>query len=154
MGINFADVASKRIEEVERPPLPPVGTYRFRVMKVPESTKSQDEAWEFLRFNCRAVEALDNVDTSDYKGDINNVMLSKSFVFNTQDEASFETTLFQLRQFCEKHLQCAEPGMTIAEMLNNAVNQEFLGDVRWQQDKRDQSGETFNAEIGLTAPVE
>jgi hypothetical protein len=81
-------------------------------------------------------------------------MLSKSFVFNSADEAAFETTLFQVRQFCEKHLQCVEPGMSIAEMLNNSVNAEFLGDVRWQQDKRDQSGETFNAEIGRTAPVE
>jgi hypothetical protein len=26
--------------------------------------------------------------------------------------------------------------------------------VVWKQDKRDQSGETFNAEIGRTAPVE
>lgn len=154
MALNFAEIASKRVEEVERPPLPPVGTYRFRVTKVPESTKSQDEQWEFLRFNCKAIEALDNVDTAEYPGDISNIMLSKSFVFNSADEAAFETTLFQLRQFCEKHLKCVEEGMTIAEMLNASVNAEFLGDVRWQQDKRDQSGETFNAEIGRTAPVE
>lgn len=152
--VDFASIASKKIEEVERPPLPPVGTYRFRVTKVPESTKSQDEQWEFLRFNCRAIEALDNVETSDYPGDIANIMLSKSFVFNSADEAAFETTLFQLRTFCEKHLNCTEPSMTVAEMLNASVNAEFLGDVKWQQDKRDQSGETFNAEIGRTAPVE
>lgn len=154
MALNFADIASKKVEEVERPPLPPVGTYRFRVMKVPESTKSGDEQWEFLRFNCRAIEPMDNVDLSDYKGDPANIMLSKSFVFNSSDEAAFEQTLFQLRQFCEKHLRCVEPGMSIAEMLNASVNAEFLGDVKWSQDKRDQSGETFNAEIGRTAPVE
>lgn len=154
MALNFADIVAKKVEEVERPPLPPVGTYRFRVMKVPESTKSQDEQWEFLRFNCRAIEPLDNVDLSDYKGDPTNIMLSKSFVFNSADEAAFETTLFQLRTYLEKHLQCIEPGMTIAEGLNASVNAEFLGDVAWKQDKRDQSGETFNAEIGRTAPVE
>lgn len=154
MALNFAEIASKKVEEVERPPLPPVGTYRFRVMKVPESTKSGDEQWEFLRFNCRAIEPMDNVETGDYPGDIANIMLSKSFVFNSADEAAFETTLFQLRQFCEKHLRCVEDGMTVAEMLNASVNAEFLGDVKWQQDKRDQSGETFNAEIGRTAPVE
>lgn len=152
--VDFASIASKKVEEVERPPLPPVGTYRFRVMKIPESTKSQDEQWEFVRFNCRAVEPMDNVDLDGYKGDPANIMLSKTFVFNTQDEAAFEQTLFNLRQFCENHLKCVEDGMSIAEMLNNSVNQEFLGDVRWQQDKRDQSGETFNAEIGRTAPVE
>lgn len=152
--VDFASIASKKVEEVERPPLPPVGTYRFRVMKVPESTKSKDEQWEFLRFNCRAQEAMDNVDVEAYPGDIVNVMLSKTFIFNTQDEAAFEQTLFQLRQFCEKHLRCVEPGQTVAEMLNNSVNQEFLGDVKWVQDKQDQSGETFNAEIGRTAPTE
>lgn len=152
--VDFASIASKKVEEVERPPLPPVGTYRFRVMKVPESSKSQDEAWEFVRFNCRAMEPKDNVDLDGYKGDPANIMLGKSFVFNTQDEAAFETTLFQLTQFCEKHLRCTEPGMSIAEMLNATVNQEFLGDVVWRQDKRDQSGETFNAEISRTAPVE
>lgn len=152
--VDFASIASKKVEDVERPPLPPVGTYRFRVMKVPESTKSQDEQWEFVRFNCRAIEPQDNVDLEGYKGDPHNIMLSKTFVFNTQDEVAFETTLFNLTQFCEKHLRCTEAGMSIAEMLNASVNSEFLGDVRWQQDKRDQSGETFNAEIGRTAPVE
>lgn len=152
--VDFASIAAKKVEDVERPPLPPVGTYRFRVLKVPESTKSQDEAWEFLRFNCRAIEPLDDVDLSDYKGDPANIMLPKSFVFNTQDEVEFEKTLFNVRQFCEKHLQCVEPGMSIAEMVNASVNAEFLGTVKYSQDKRDQSGETFNAEIGRTAPVE
>lgn len=151
---NFNEIASKKVEDVERPPLPPVGTYRFRVMKVPESTKSQDEKWEFVRFPCKVVEALDNVEVGDYPGEIGNIMLSKAFVFDTQDEAAFETTLFNLRQFCEKHLRCVEEGMSIAEMMNASINAEFLGDVRWKQDKRDETGETFNAEIGRTAPVE
>lgn len=152
--VDFASIASKKVEEVERPPLPPVGTYRFRVMKIPTQTKSGDEKWEFVRFFCKAVEATDNVETDDYPGDITNIVLSKTFMFDTEDEASFESSLFNMRQFCERHLQCVEPDMTIAQMLNNSVNAEFLGDVRWTQDKRDQSGETFNAEIGRTAPVE
>lgn len=152
--VDFASIASKKVVDVERPPLPPVGTYKFRVMKVPESTKSQDEAWEFVRFNCRVIEPLDDVDLSDYKGDPANIMLSKTFMFDTQDEAKFEASLFQLRQFCENHLQCVEAGMSIAEALNATINQEFLGTVRYTPDRRDQSGETFNAEIGRTAPVE
>lgn len=152
--VDFASIASKKVEDVERPPLPPVGTYRFRVTKIPTQSKSGDEQWEMVNFSCKVVEPMDNVEVGDYPGDITNVLLQKGFVFNTQDEAAFETTLFQLRQFCEKHLQCVEAGMSIAEMLNNSVNAEFLGDVRWRPDKRDQSGETFNAEIGRTAPVE
>jgi hypothetical protein len=152
--VDFASIASKKIEEVERPPLPPVGDYRFRVMKLPTSTKSGDEQWEFLRFMCKVVEPLENVDVGDYPGDLSNAVLTKSFVFNSGDEAAFEQTLFNLKQFCEKHIQCTEPGMSVAEMLNATVNGEFIGSVKWSQDKRDESGETFNAEIGRTAPVE
>lgn len=152
--VDFASIASKKVEEVERPPLPPVGTYKFRVMKIPSQTKSGDEQWEMVNFPCKVIEPMDNVDLEDYKGDVSNIMLTKSFVFNTQDEVAFETTLFQLKQFCTNHLRCVEEGMSVAEMLNASVNQEFLGDVAWRQDKRDQSGETLNAQIGRTAPVE
>lgn len=151
---SFADIASKKVADVERPPLPPVGTYRWRITKLPSSQKSGDEAWEFLRFNCKAVEPMDNVDASDYPGDVANIMLSKSFVFNCNDEAEFEKTLFNVKQFLRNHVQAGDDEMTIAQLLNESVNGEFLGDVKWQQDKRDESGETFNAEIGRTAPVE
>lgn len=152
--VDFASIASKKVEDVERPPLPPVGTYRWRVTKVPSQTKSGDEQWEMVNFSCKVVEPMDNVELADYKGDVANILLTKSFVFNTQDEAAFETTLYQLKQFCERHLRCVEEGMSVAEMLNASVNSEFLGDVVLRQDKRDESGETFNAQIGRTAPVE
>lgn len=152
--VDFASIASKKVEDVERPPLPPVGTYRFRVMKIPSQTKSGDEQWEMVNFLSKVVEPMDNVDLDGYKGDVANILLTKSFVFNTQDEASFEQTLYQMRQFCEKHLRCVEPGQTIAEMLNASVNSEYLGDVAWRPDKRDASGETLNAVITRTAPVE
>lgn len=152
--VDFASIANKKMEEVERPPLPPVGDYRLRVMKLPVSTKSNDEAWEFLRFNMKVVEPMENVDVASYPGDLSNAILSKSFVFNSNDEAAFEQTLYNLRQFLESHLKCAEPGMSIAEALNASVNAECIGSCKWSQDKRDETGETFNAEIGRTAPVE
>lgn len=151
---SFNDIANKKVEEIERPPLPPVGTYRWSVTKLPEVTKSQDEQWEFLRIPCRALEPLDNVDMDDYKGDVSNIVMSVSFVFNTADNVAFEQTLFRARQFFEKHLQCVEPGMDLKEAMNASVNGQFLGDIKWRQDKRDESGETMQAEIGRTAPVE
>lgn len=152
MALNFADVASKKVEDVERPPLPPVGEYRFRVTKVPEQAKSKDEAWEFVTFQVQAQEALDSVEMDGYNGEVTGIRLRHAFIFNTLDEVEFEKTLFNLRKFLEDHLKCAEPGMSIAEALNNSVNQEFIGTVRWRQDKNDP--ETFNADIGRTAPVE
>jgi hypothetical protein len=154
MALNFADVASKKLEDIEAPPLAPVGTYRWRVAKLPTTRKSGDEKWEFLTFWSKVVEPLDNVDPTDYPGDITNIMLGKQFIFNCEDDAEFEKKLFEVRTFLEKHIKCTEPGMTMAQMLNAAQNGEYLGDVAWEPDKRDESGETFQAVIKKTAPVE
>lgn len=154
MAMNFADIASKPVADIEQPPLPPVGDYRWRIMKLPETQKSQDGKWEFLRVFCKVVEPMDNVDLADYPGDPANITLSKQFVFNCEDDVEFEKTLFSVKQFFEKHVQCAEEGMTMGQVLNASVNGEFIGSVAWDKDKRDESGETFQAVIKRTAPVE
>lgn len=152
MAINFADVAAKPINDVERPPLPPVGTYRWRITKLPENTTSQNGEWDIVTFQVQAVEALDDVEVDDYKGDIANIRQSLRFMFNKQDEAEFEKSLFRLRTFLEKHVQCAEADHTVAQALNASVNGEFLGAITWRQDKED--AEIFHANIGRTAPIE
>jgi hypothetical protein len=150
--INFADVATKSISEIERPPLPPVGTYRWKISKVPEQTSSNDGNWDIVNFSVRALEALDDVDLEDYKGEVGNIIQSVRFMFNKNDESEFEKSLFRLRTFLEKHVQCAEAGMTIPQAMNASVGQEFLGTIVWRQDKQDT--ETFHANIGRTAPLE
>ena len=152
MAINFADVASKKMDEVERPPLPPVGTYRWQITKLPESTTSGNGEWDIVNISVRAVEALDDVDMSDYKGEVTNIMQSVRFMFNKQDEVEFEKSLFRFRTFLEKHVQCAEPDMSIAQAMNAAVNQQFLGTIAWRQDKED--AELFHANISRTAPLD
>ena len=150
---DFNSIASKKIADVERPPLPPVGTYRWRVSKLPEqATVGSNEEWDVVNFNVQALEALDNVDMSDYKGDVSGIFSRLSFMFDKNDEAKFDQTLFRLRTFLEKHLKCAEEGMSVNEGLNASVAQEFLGDIAWRQDKN--GPELFYAEIKRTAPVE
>ena len=152
MALNFADITAKKIDTIERPPLPPVGTYRFIITKLPETSTTNDGAWDIVNVNCRAVEALDDVDTSDYKGDIKGILQSVRFMFNKNDEIEFEKSLYRMKTFFEKHVKCAEPGDTIAQLLNNSVNQEFLGTIAWKQDKNDH--EMFHANISRTAPIE
>lgn len=152
MAMNFASIANKKIEDVERPPLPPVGTYRWKILKLPEQSKSSDEKWEIVNFAVRAVEALDDVDATAYPGKIDGIMQSVRFMFNAEDEAEFEKSLFRLRTFLEKHVKCADEGMTIAQALNASVGQEFLGTIAWRQDKNDE--ETFHANISRTAPLD
>lgn len=152
MTLSFASIADKKIDEVERPPLPPVGTYRWKITKLPELSKSGDEKWEILTVNVRAIEALDDVEVSDYPGDITGIMQSVRFMFNLEDQAEFEKTLFRVRTFFEKHVQCAEAGMSIGQALNASVGGEFLGAIAWRQDKNDE--DVFHANISRTAPLE
>ena len=152
MSLNFADIASKKMEEAERPPLPPVGTYRFSVTKMPEATTTADGKWDILTFNARAVEALDDVEMDDYKGEISGIIQQVKFMFNKEDEVEFQKSEYRARQFLEKHLKCAGPDDTFGQAMNASVNAQFLGTIVWKQDKND--AELFHANIGRTAPLD
>lgn len=152
MSLNFADIASKKIDDIERPALPPVGTYRFAITKLPDPTTTADGNWDILTVSCRALEALDDVDMSDYKGEVTGIMQQVKFMFNKNDEAEFGKSEYRMRQFFEKHVGCAEAGATVGQMLNASINGQFLGSLVWRADKNDP--ELFHANIGRTAPVE
>jgi hypothetical protein len=152
MALNFAEAASKKIADVEKPPLPPVGTYRWSITKLPAQATSNDEKWDFLTFQCRALEAMDDVDMEGYQGEVTNIILPLKFMFNKEDEAEFEKSLYRVRTFLEKHVKCADETDSIAQALNKSVNQQFLGGVVWNQDKNDP--ENFFANLVRTAPIE
>jgi hypothetical protein len=152
MALNFAEAASKKIADVERPPLPPVGTYRWSITKLPAQTTSGDEKWDILTFFVRALEAMDDVDTDGFAGEVANITNQVKFMFNKEDEAEFEKSLFRVRTFLEKHVKCAEESDSVSQALNKSVNQQFLGTIAWQQDKNDP--EIFYANIARTAPLD
>lgn len=149
---NFNDIANRKPEEIERPPLPPVGTYRWRILKLPESSTSNDGKWDILNFSVRAMEALPDVDLEGYKGEVTNILQSVRFMFNKEDEVEFEKSLDRLKTFLMKHLKCWEDGEEMRIGLNNSVGQEFLAPIVWRQDKEDP--EIFHANIGKTAPLD
>lgn len=150
--LNFAEAANTKIADVERPPLPPVGTYRWQITKLPAVTTSGDGKWDILTVLCRAHEAMDDVDMEGFSGEVTNVTNQLKFMFNKEDEAEFEKSLFRVRTFFEKHVKCADENDTVAQALNKSVNQQFLGSIAWQQDKNDP--EIFYANIARTAPLD
>ena len=152
MPLNFADVAAKPLAEIERPPLPPVGTYRWRITKRPEPSTTADGNWDILRVMCQVVEALDDVEVEDYPGDLTKVVNNVTFMFDKNDEAAFEKTLYNAKRFFQDHVKCAGADDTIAQAIEQAMNGEFLGTVAWRADKND--AELFHANIARTAPVE
>jgi len=152
MALNFAEQATKKIADIERPPLPPVGTYRWSITKLPTQATSNDEKWDFLTFQCRALEAMEDVDMDGYTGDVKNIILPLKFMFNKEDEAEFEKSLYRVRTFLEKHVKCAQEGDSIAQALNSSVNQQFLGSVVWNPGKNDP--EDLFANLVRTAPID
>lgn len=151
---NFNDIAKKKLAEVEKPPLPPQGHFRWQVSKIPAMTTSGDKKWEIVNFPVRAVEAMEDVDPDELAavGGVEKIVNRIGFMFNTEDETEFERTEYRLRVFLEEHLKCADASQSIAEGMNNSLNQQFIAPIEWVKDKKDDS--TFHANLGKTAPVE
>lgn len=154
MALNFADIASKKLVDIERPPLPPVGTYRFSVKQLPtiNEIESPKGSWDVVEFQCRALEALDDVDMEGYSGEVTGIQMRLGFMFDKNDDVKFQQTEYNLRRFLEEHVACAEDGDSLHEAINKSVNGQFLGTVKWAPDKNDP--DLFHANIGRTAPVE
>lgn len=152
--MNFAEIANRKLSDVERPPIPPQGMYRFQIAKLPSVETIANGAFDKVTVVCKAVEAYENVDEDDLKkfGGTKNVSVTRTFMFDNNDETKFQQTLFQLRTFLEKHvlIEGAED-MSLTEALNASINGQFDGDLRWRADKNDK--EVNYAEIGKTAPV-
>lgn len=157
--INFSDVLNKKIEDVERPPVVPIGDYRAKVSKVPEinqvtSSKTGDE-FDVVEFQVKLVEAVE-VDPDDleaFGGDVAGVPpIRHSFMFNKGDAAAFARSEFNLRRFLEEHLKVAAPTDTLKEALANSNQAEFLVTVGHRPDPNDP--ENKYVDIKRTAPLD
>lgn len=156
MALNFASIATKKFEEIERAPLPPSGTYRFVVSKLPE-VRDQGQ-WDVVDFTGTAVEAMvvdpEALDAylSGNQANIKKIVLRKSFMFDKQDAVAFQATENNLKRFLIDHLKCADESMSIKEGLNASLNCPFIGTVVHKQDKEDK--EVFHANLTKTAPID
>ena len=144
---NFNELASKKLSEVERPVLLPVGDYRMSVTKLPTVTDKPE--WEIVEFSLRPLEAI-TADISDYKGEIGNNPMRLAFLFDKNDEVAADKTMFRLRTFLEKHLGLGDD-MSVKEAMNASVNAQCLASVQHVQDKNDK--ELFHANVTATAPL-
>lgn len=151
--MNFNDALNVKMDEIERPPLLPLGTYRWMVEKVPSFDTIADGRFDVVDFQLKCMGAEEDVDADDIKayGDITNARMRHRFMFNKEDEANFKRTLFNLKRFIGEHLQVDVEGVSLKEALSNTLNQSCLGTVGWRPDKNDP--EIMYAEIKQTAPL-
>ncbi len=153
--VNFAAIANKKVEDIERPPNMPIGTYRWSVSKIPIQGEVAGGKWETLDFMLRCLGPTEDVDPDALKayGDVTKRTMRLRFMFSTEDEDKFMASEYRVKSFCFKHLMVEEtPGMSWTEMLNESVNHQCLGSVKWRPDPND--AEIIYDEIGKTAPVE
>lgn len=153
--MNFNDVLSTNLSDVEKPPLMPVGTYEWLIYKVPAMGEMESDkgSWDTVDIPLKCLRATDDVDPEAlqaYNGDIKGALQTLRFMFDKSDQHKFDETLFRMKRFLEEHV--GVQGGNIKEALNAAVNKRILATIKWQPDKNDP--EIFHANIGKTAPID
>lgn len=155
MAFDFKDIAKTKLDEVKAVPLPPVGTYRWVITKLPtiRDFKGNDGTeYQSMDFPIQAVAPLEDVDPSGYPGEISEIRQTLSFMFDKNDEVAFIQAQNRLKNFFEKILQCVGEDASIAEGMNASVKKQFLAPITWAPDKRDES--IMRAKLGSTAPLD
>lgn len=152
---SFNEVLTKAAETIERPPMPPKGTYVLAVAGQPKPPR-ESKQWEVLDIQMRGVRPDMNagdVDLDELKayGDPKNIIVRKSFLFDTTDNAAFANTEFQLREFLVKHLGL-DGSLTIKELLAMSVNKQCIGVIDFRPDAEDP--ERVYVDLKRTAPLE
>lgn len=155
MSFDFKDIAKTKLEEVKAVPLPPVGTYRWVITKLPniKDVKGRDGTeYQSMDFPCQAVQALEDVDAAEYPGEISEIRQTLSFMFDKNDEVAFIQAQNRIKNFFVKILGCVGEDASMSEGMNAAVKKQFLAPITWTPDKNDDS--IIRANLGRTAPLD
>lgn len=154
--MKFTDALDRRLEDVKRPPNPPVGHYTFQVSKHPENSsfdsKATGKTFDRVEFQMKILEARDDVDPDDLEeyGDVAGFTTRNSFLFDNEDETAFDRSLFNLKRFLHDHLG-VDPALSVSEALAAAVGAQCIGELKHRPDPNDP--EVVYAELGRTAAL-
>lgn len=155
MSFDFKEIAKTKLDEVKKVPLPPVGTYRWVITKLPaiRDFKGGDGTeYQSVEFPVQAVQALEDVDVTEYPGEISEIRQSLSFMFDRNDEVAFIQAQNRVKNFLVNILQCVGEDASLAEGFNASVKKQFLAPITWTPDKKDES--IIRANIGRVAPLD
>lgn len=160
MALDFNSALNVKAEDVKAVPVPPIGHYVWQVTKVP--TINTEGQWQRVEIPVRAVSVYEDANDVDPDalreyGKVTSIMNRVTFMYDSVNgtETDLITMQNQVKRFCADH--CKVEGaekMSLKEMLNATVNKKFVGQLNHKPDKRDPSGETMNANIGRTAPLD
>jgi len=134
---RFSQIAEKKMDEIEKPPLAPVGLYTVEVINDAEPVErpSASGNFEIVDFMLRGVEAVD-VDPEELEafGPVKNMVASKSFIFNEDDETANARTEYNMKLFLTQHLGLSED-LSIAEAISEAKGAQCVAQISHRPDK-------------------
>lgn len=149
---NFSDILTKTGESIERPPLAPKGTYVFVVSG--QAKKTDRKEFEVIDFPLKGVSPGEDVDMDDFKaygGKADNIVVRRSFLFNTTDQAAFDSTAFNMKEWLVSVLGL-DPSLSMKELMSAAVNKKCLGVLDYRPDNT--NPEILYHDLKKTAPLE
>lgn len=154
MALNFKEVATKRAEEITRPPNLPACDYIGQIRKLPTITEKVKDQWDIVEYILVPIAPYGDYDDDAIKeyGDITKAQMRHVFMYDTLDAAGFARTEYNHKRFLQEHVKCMTDSESIMEGMNNAVNQQVGFSVTWKQDKNDP--EVFHANIAKTFPID
>jgi len=151
--MNFTESLNRKMEEVERPPLPPVGHYIMQVVSQPEldliESARTGKEYDKVLFPVEVVSACDDVDQDELSefGNVQGIRLRKEFLFSRaeEDKQSYARSEYQMRQFLAEHLGL-DAEMSFSEAFPASVGAQFIGELIHRPDPNDP--EIIYAELG------
>jgi hypothetical protein len=137
MAVDFKSLLSRKVEDAERPPLLPAGTYNG-VVQSHEFGESSQKKTPYVRFNIALISPGEGVDPADLEGiDIGKRKFRRDYYFTEDAE-------FILRDFIES-LGLNIKGKSFDEMIPQVINQAVIvGITQELAGGSDQSGNMVN----------
>lgn len=139
--VNFNDALDTNVDDIEKPPVQPQGTYGWRINKIPTLGESNNGLWNIIEFPCVAIHAEEDVDQDELEafGGLNQAINRISFMAPTEEgpegDAARKKAVYQAKQFCLNTLRAE--GETFKELLDNALGCEFLASATWDVQEND-----------------
>lgn len=157
MSVNFNEILNTPVEDVKKPPLPPLGSYLMGVIKneVREITSKKDGTeYDVVEFTLRGIAPQEDVDTTELQayGEPKNIILRRSFMFNRSDETAAKTTLYNLKRFITEHLNVEWPeGKPLKAVLPQTTNAQCIATVAYRPDPQDPENQFAEIKSTTTA---
>lgn len=134
---NFADILSKKSEEIEKPKPLPVGQYLWSIPNLFEQDEIGEKKTPALTWKVRCIAPQSDVDMEAFRDSGNAKDRDQRITFFLTEDA-----LHRLRTFLTA-LGIDEAGKSIGERAMEATGRTFLGSIkhRWNKDNTQLYGE-------------